>query len=45
MDRALQENLISFETLQEGDLFDKDIQRIESIISGIEKEFGEKSIN
>jgi len=37
--------LISFNSLKEGDLFDKDIKRIMGIIGNVEKQFGEKNIN
>jgi hypothetical protein len=40
-----EKNLVTFPALQEGDQFDKDIQRIMGIIGNVEKEFGEKRIN
>ena len=36
--------MITFQSLQEGDLFDKDIKRIMAIINGVEKEFNERKI-
>jgi len=39
------ESKITFKSLQEGDLFDKDINRIMKIINGVEKEFSEKRIH
>lgn len=38
-------NLITFKSLQEGDVFDKDIKRIIAIINGVEQEFNEKKIS
>lgn len=35
---------ITFQSLQEGDIFDKDIKRIMAIINGVEKQFNEKKI-
>ena len=35
---------ITFQSLQEGDVFDRDIKRIMSIINGVEKQFSEKTI-
>ncbi len=36
---------ITFQSLQEGDIFDKDIKRIMAIINGVEKQFNEKKIS
>ena len=38
-------NVITFKSLQEGDVFDKDIRRIMAIINGVEQEFNEKKIS
>ena len=35
---------ITFQSLQVGDIFDRDIKRIMSIINGVEKQFSEKRI-
>ena len=39
-----QQSQITFQSLQEGDIFDKDIKRIMAIINGVEKQFNEKKI-
>ena len=36
---------ISLQSLQEGDMFDRDIRRIMAIINGVEQEFSEKKIS
>ena len=36
---------ITFQSLQEGDIFDRDIQRIMSIINGVEQQFSEKKVS
>lgn len=36
---------ITFQSLQEGDVFDRDINRIMAIINGVEKQFSEKKIS
>lgn len=41
---GVEQSQITFQSLQEGDIFDKDINRIMSIINGVEKQFGEKKI-
>ena len=41
----LRSNVITFKSLQEGDVFDKDIRRIMAIINGVEQEFNEKKIS
>lgn len=38
-------NNITYERLQEGDIFDKDIQRIMAIINGVEQEFNERKVS
>ena len=37
--------MITFKSLQEGELFDKDIKRIMAIINGVEQQFSEKRMN
>ena len=39
-----EQSQITFQSLQEGDIFDRDIKRIMAIINGVEKQFGEKKI-
>lgn len=39
-----EQSQITFKSLQEGDVFDRDIKRIMSIINGVEKQFSEKKI-
>ena len=40
-----EKHLVTFQSLKEGDQFDKDIKRIMGIIGNVEREFGEKKIN
>lgn len=42
--RAENNTMITYQSLQEGDLFDKDIKRIMAIINGVEHEFNEKKV-
>ena len=35
---------ITFQSLQEGDIFDRDIKRIMAIINGVEQQFSEKKV-
>jgi len=35
---------ITFQSLQEGEVFDRDIQRIMAIINGVEKQFCERKV-
>ena len=39
-----EQSQITFQSLQEGDIFDRDIKRIMAIINGVERQFGEKKI-
>lgn len=38
------QKFITYQSLQEGDIFDKDIKRIMAIINGVEQEFNEKKV-
>ena len=44
MGKGAEQSQITFQSLQEGDIFDRDIKRIMAIINGVEKQFGEKKI-
>ena len=39
-----EQSKITFQSLQEGDIFDRDIKRIMAIINGVEKQFCERKV-
>ena len=42
---GVDQSLITFKSLREGDIFDQDIKRIMAVIDGVERQFGEKKIS